>query len=142
MHGEWKGASSPPESGGTALPEGMESSGAALPEGMEIVNVVVPPATKTHHCTICVNKSYHNKRSLWEHIRRSHTWLYKKSIGFSCQVCGKYFKLKSEFTAHLKSEHKDFRGFGCQQCEKSFRVEKSLKIGNPLRIRTYEKVCL
>lgn len=75
---------------------------------------MVQHSTVRYSCTQC-SYSALNRQCLRNHIRVQHSDLKP----FSCDACGKSFKLKNTLTAHLV-QHTGEKRFTCTFCNRSF----------------------
>ncbi|XP_046141149.1 zinc finger protein 675-like isoform X1 [Osmia bicornis bicornis] len=74
------------------------------------------------YCTQCEYKNK-NKYELKVHFARKHT----KDFKFSCEICGKKFKVKGDLTNHIRFSHKE-QPVMCDVCGKTCPNSNSLYV--------------
>lgn len=57
---------------------------------------------------------------------------------FECDICGSFFRLKSNLATHKKVIHFDEKRYKCQLCDKEFKYKKVLK-GHTMSVHTGER---
>lgn len=83
----------------------------------------------TTHCSIC-NMAFVTWRSMLNHRSKKHKETidedrYKNCIVFSCSICNKTFRERSNFKKH-KETHAKLHSFSCDICNKTYRLKNSL----------------
>ncbi|XP_057337368.1 zinc finger protein 62 homolog isoform X2 [Microplitis mediator] len=79
-------------------------------------------APEVYNCSLCEYKNK-NKYELKIHIARKHTQDYK----FTCEFCGKKFKVKGDLTNHVRFSHKE-QPVICDVCGKTCLNSNSLYV--------------
>jgi KRAB domain-containing zinc finger protein len=77
-------------------------------------------------CDLCPN-TYPTKRKVQEHLLATHFKRLSSAKLFSCQMCKKKFKTKSNFRKH-REVHRTTKDFECKTCGKLFRFRNNLRI--------------
>lgn len=82
--------------------------------------------SNTSRCTFC-NKMFVGQIAMKKHVKRSHRpyfHLYK----YMCKTCGSIFPHPQKLFAHYFVQHRELLPYTCKVCDKTFRVRKQFTI--------------
>ena len=79
-----------------------------------------------NRCHIC-NKSFPKDEFDVHHANVHLVDTDKESKCITCELCGKTFDQKSNFTTHMRGVHHNEKPFGCKKCDKTFMFDSMVK---------------
>ena len=93
----------------------------------------LPGEVDSFLCHIC-SKPFTSKQTLNMHVNYVHT----TDRPFSCRLCNKSYKIKSELTQH-ELTHSDHCNYSCETCGKQFRGKVNLRMHMKTHLSDSEK---